>query len=272
MDANGVGFAMAYAGAATGSPDETWTASDVARSMNEFGADLVCEHPSRFGMFATLPMTDVGACLNEIAYCEEALATDGYAINTSYQGRWLGHADFKPVFRELNERKAVVFVHPSDCAPRQLKYGAGEVSGPWLEWPVNTARTILDLMIQGVLTTYPDIKFIFCHGGGVMPLLISRFAGFSGWRDFGHDRLRRVFPVDVATQFARLHFELAQAYAAENYKALSQLVPTSRILFGSDWDNFFIDHASTSFEALEIDEATRAAIGRDNALRLLDRN
>src|SRR6266850_612017 len=176
--------------------------------------------------------------------------------------------------RELNRRKAVVYVHPNDdrcCTPSTLTYEKQGISGPWLEWPVNTARTILSLMTNGITREFPGIRFIFSHGGGVMPLLIHRIAGFTDWDAVGPERLRALFPNGIEAEFRKLYFEGAQAYSPVNMDALMKLVPASHILFGTDYDRFPIAHSVKLFAALRLSSNVRRAIERDNAVTLLPR-
>jgi len=49
----------------------------VARSCNEFAAQLVRDHPTRFGFFATLPLPDIEGSLSKIAYAFDVLKADG---------------------------------------------------------------------------------------------------------------------------------------------------------------------------------------------------
>ena len=85
----------------------------VARDANEFAAQVVRDHPNRFGLFATLPLFDVEGSLREIANGFDVLKADGVCFATSYGSRWPGDPAFAPVFDELNRRKAVVFIHPT---------------------------------------------------------------------------------------------------------------------------------------------------------------
>ena len=85
----------------------------MIRHCNEYGAQLVRDHPGRFGLFAALPLADVEGSLREIDYAFDVLKADGVGLLTSYGNRWPGHPDFDPVFEELNRRKAVAFFHPN---------------------------------------------------------------------------------------------------------------------------------------------------------------
>ena len=40
----------------------------LARECNDYGAKVVQDHPTRFGLFAAMPLPDVDATLNEIEY------------------------------------------------------------------------------------------------------------------------------------------------------------------------------------------------------------
>ena len=85
----------------------------LARACNEYGAKLVQDHPTRFGLLAAMPLPDVDGTLAEIAYAYDTLHADGVALFTSYGDTWLGNSAFRPVMAELNRRKAVVHVHPT---------------------------------------------------------------------------------------------------------------------------------------------------------------
>jgi predicted TIM-barrel fold metal-dependent hydrolase len=94
---------------------------EVARTCNEFQAQMLRDQPTRFGSFALLPLPDVEGALAEIAYALDVLRLDGVGVFSSVNERYLGDPSFDPVFDELNRRKAVVFIHPTHCeAPEHI--------------------------------------------------------------------------------------------------------------------------------------------------------
>src|SRR6202011_1192192 len=109
----------------------TWFGLDAAgagkmvRICNDYGAEMVRDYKGRFGLFAPLSMLDVDATLKEIEYVFDTLKADGVGLQTNYGDKWLGDPTYKPVFEELNQRKAVVYVHPlvASCCGR-LNIGA----------------------------------------------------------------------------------------------------------------------------------------------------
>lgn len=274
MDRAGVAVAIGWPGPVVA--DTPAASRDRARSINDFGASVVRRHPSRFGLFASLPpLADADGALREIDYAFETLKADGVGLITHYGDAWLGDAAFKPVFEELNRREAVVFVHPQghtgNCSCGSQSYQTPGVSAAWFEYPFNTARSILNLMTTGTLLAFPNIKFIFCHGGGAFTPLLGRIEGFSGWFEMGPDKLAEMFPEGIQTQYERLHFECAQACAPEYMTMLRSLVPSTQILFGTDYDRFPISHSVERFGKLDLPAEVRSAISHGNARRLLRR-
>src|SRR5262249_11519533 len=55
-------------------------ARHVARQANEYGAQIVRDHPGRFGSFATLPLADADASLKEIEYGLDTLKAQGIGL------------------------------------------------------------------------------------------------------------------------------------------------------------------------------------------------
>ena len=272
LDQNGIDTAIAYAGPVTDT--DPAAARKKARDWNEWSTKYCTDHPGRFGLFASLPMNDVEGTLAEITYSLDVLKADGFGLSTQYQDAWLGDPKFEPIFQELNRRKAVVFVHPSQapcCTPATLRYEKFPISAPWIEFPTNTARAILSLWAAKTTRRMPDIKFIFCHGGGVTSALLGRFEGFSGWRGVGPDAMKDFFPDGVYAEYSKLYFECAQAYSPEAFELLRRVVPPSHLLFGSDYSYFYLSHAVKQFAALEMPQAVREGIRGGNAAALFPR-
>jgi hypothetical protein len=64
----------------------------------------------------------------------------------SYGNRWLGDPIFRPVFDELNRRKAMVYTHPTDWPCCQDLFVGGQPGT--VEYNTDTARTIFSLNRQ----------------------------------------------------------------------------------------------------------------------------
>jgi predicted TIM-barrel fold metal-dependent hydrolase len=233
----------------------------TARRVNEYAAGLRNKYPGRFGHFAAVPLPDTEGSLAEIAYALETLRADGVGLLTNYGEVWLGNPAFDAVFEDLNRRQCVVFVHPT--APVCCRNLLPDLSPMMLEVPHDTTRAIASLLFSGSLARLRDIRFIFCHAGGTLPMLAHRISQYATV-----DLTTRA-PAGVADELRRLHFDIAGTAYPPAIAALKALVPTSQILFGSDHPYIPLAETAQGLTALELSEPDRRAIGRGNALRLL---
>lgn len=240
------------------------TTNRIARACNEYGAKLVQQYPTRFGLFAAMPLPDIDATLKEIAYAYDVLKVDGVGLFTSYLDTWLGNAAFRPVMEELNRRKAVVHVHPTaaNCC-RNLDYGTSPGS---IEYGTDTTRAIIGVTFNGDTTRYPDIRFIWSHGGGSAPFLAGRIDGAS--RN-AKDRM----PAGFMAEAKKFFYDTAGAANRGAIASLLELVGTSQVLFGTDFPpggtNLAVARAVADLGFFK--DGDLRAIERDNAVKLLPR-
>jgi predicted TIM-barrel fold metal-dependent hydrolase len=245
---------------------DTGFAVTLAHSCNEFLADLVRYDPEHFGGFATMPLPDVDASLRELEYAYDTLGLDGVVLFTSQGDRYLGDPLYEPFFEELERRKAIVFIHPNTIPPGanvpklHIPYGV-------TEFTFDTTRCVANLLYSGTLERYPSIRYILSHAGGTVPYLAWRIAGATVLPE-----LRDRALTDPMGQLQRLYYDTALSTSEYVFAALREFVPTSRILFGSDFpyvSDTIIKAETMGIETSKVlDDATRAAIDCDNALTL----
>jgi 6-methylsalicylate decarboxylase len=245
--------------------DDIDATRDMIRYCNEYGAELVRDHPGKFGLFATLPLTDIDGSLREIEYAFDTLKADGVGLLTSYGNRWPGHPDFDPVFEELNRRKAVVFFHPN--TPACCLNLIPDLTSPILEYLFNTARAIASLIVSGTLSRLPDLTCIFCHAGGALTPQMRRLTRAVD----GNPKLKQRVPAGAMAEIRRLFYDTAQSADPENLGALLSLVPDTQILFGTDYPYLQPPITTEPMARLGFDDARLKAIARENALRLFPR-
>lgn len=266
MDAAGIRTAMLSIASTPG----VWfdlgadKASELARECNDFAAGMMRNDPGRFGLFATLSMLDTDKTLREVEYVFDTLKADGVGLQTNYGDKWLGDAIYRPVFDELNRRKAVVYVHPlvaSCCA--QLSVGTFPAA---IEVPHDTTRTITSLLLSGSFSRWRDIQWLFSHAGGTMPMMAGRIQSFYSTRP----NLHQFAPDGIIGELRRLNYDTANATSGPAMAALLKLVPTSQVTYGSDYPYFRLDQMR-DLEQLGLDASDLKAIGSANAMRLVPR-
>lgn len=263
LEKNGVTTALLSLAVSGVSFDAGEGGRSLARKSNDYGAELVRDHPASFGLLAALPLPDPKASLAEIEYALDSLHADGIALLTSYGDKWLGDPMYAPVFEELNRRKAVVFVHPNvpNCCAKLLPH----VPDSTIEFLFDTTRTIEDLLVNGTFSKFPNVRFIFSHGGGTMPMLANRIE-----RTFPKDLAAQV-PNGVAYELKRQYYDIASASNPTSLAALLSVVPSSQVLFGSDFP--FISCAVPAGDLAKsgLPGDTVKAIERNNSAALFPR-
>jgi 6-methylsalicylate decarboxylase len=236
-------------------------AAALSRACNDYGAKLIADNGRRFGMFAALPLPAIDATLKEIEYALDTLKFDGVGMFTSYGNKWLGDPTFAPVMNELNRRKAVVYTHPTD--PRCCLNLIAQVPEPIIEYGTDTTRTIASLLFTGSASRCPDIKFIFSHAGGTMPFLIERFVRLPFMSKAAAANTRE----GVMPLIQRFHYDTAQVANPAAMAALTKIVATSQILFGTD---FPFRNAADQIDGLQkiftADDLRKIATGNAQAL------
>jgi predicted TIM-barrel fold metal-dependent hydrolase len=245
---------------------DTQLAVSLARFCNEFLAELVRDDPHHFGGFATIPLPDVDASLRELEYACDTLGLDGVVLFTSQGDRYLGDARYEPFFEELERRRAIVFIHPNTIPPGadvprlDIPFGVAE-------FVFDTTRCVANLLYSGTLERYPSIRYIVAHAGGTVPYLAWRIAGAAYLPE-----LRDRAPKDPMAQLQRLYYDTALSSSESVFAALREFVPTTHVLFGSDFpfvsDTIIRAETAGVDNSRVLDDSARQAIDRDNALTL----
>ena len=227
--------------------------------------------PAGYGFFASLPsLFDTKACLEEIAYACDELGADGVTLFTRYgEGNYyLGHEYFEPIWAELSKRKAVVFVHPTCPVDRELIHPS--LPQPMFDYPHETGRTAMDLIVSDTLLRHPGCKVILSHAGGTLPYLIHRAAV-----------MLPVTPVTVGKSTEKMleeasdfYYDTAISSNPATLEALFEIAKPDHVLFGTDFPNAprkAIERFTRNLEGFDAPPETLAGVFDKNALALFPR-
>jgi 6-methylsalicylate decarboxylase len=239
---------------------------EMARRVNQYTADLVAKWPDRFGNFATLPLPDVDGAIRELEYALDTLRADGVILLANYGQKYLGDNAFEPLWAALHRRQAVVFVHPGQ-PPLPTVQG---VAGPLVDYPFDTTRTAVQLVLNGIIERYPGMRIILAHAGGFLPYASHRFAELA--RVFRPDAAK---PEDILASFQRFYFDTALSSGPAALPSLKAFAGSNRILFGSDFP-YVSAGIVTSFTSKldtydDLTDDDRRAINHGNAWTLFPR-
>lgn len=262
MDRHGIATAIVSI-SAPGFACDDGKRNDLCRQCNDYAATMRGDFPGRFGSFAALPLPDIDGSLREIERALGPLGAEGIGLLTNYGGRYLGEPMFEPVFTELNRRRAVVYVHPTE-GPCGCGVGLPPAS---LEFPFDTTRAVASLLFGGTFNRCRDITFIFSHAGGTIPFLADRLARLERRPDY-----KVHVPDGVLAELKRLYYDTALSANRLAMDTLLALTTSRQVLFGSDYPYAPEEAMAGTVKglgALRLPDDDLAAIERTNALRIM---
>ena len=192
MDESGINVAVLSVGAL----NIGWAGvadAAAARFVNDGLAAVCRKHPTRFRFVAVLPSAKDGEMARELDRALE-IGAAGVGIATRIGDFELQAPEVRGFWREVNRRKLMVLVHPTcPCDAPQNDPGTFLSVG----YPGETAMAATKLALSGVLEECPDVKIVWSHLGGGLPMILDRIdRGYQRFSNCPHPPsyyLRRCF-------------------------------------------------------------------------------
>jgi aminocarboxymuconate-semialdehyde decarboxylase len=204
---------------------------DFARIQNEQLMILSDSEPERFHLFATLPLQDIEASIQEIDRIVTHPRVRGVQIGSNVDGKDLDHRSFDDVWAKLESAGLPVWIHPDQ---RSIA-GADRLSTHYLQnligIPLESTIAIAKLIFGGVLERYPGLRFGVTHGGGFAPYQIGRWE--HGWRVRPEPRLK-IASDGPRHFFANLFFD-SLTHDPVSLRMLGERMGWDHVMLGSDY-------------------------------------
>jgi predicted TIM-barrel fold metal-dependent hydrolase len=126
-----------------------------------------------------------------------------------------------------------VHVHPQIMGPIGQERVDDPLLSPVLEYVFDVSMCLGKMMMSGVFTKHPKVKFIFAHFGGVLPIVRERF-------DSTYSMLRgRNFVKDLGKApgefFKHLYFDMSGTRSGGSLQTALEMTDVNHILWGSDF-------------------------------------
>ena len=200
------------------------------RQVNEMSARVKQQYPDRFRFCAALPLPDVDAAIREAIYALDTLGADGVKLATNSRGQYLGDEELDQLMGILNERHAVIIIHPHRPTPYPEKIIATTPLAMY-EYPAETTRAVVNMLARNVLVRYPNLKVIVPHCGSFLPLALPRMKSILP----AMVKQGYMQPIDWEGNLSRLYFDLAGSPTLEVLRSLLSITTPDHILYGSDY-------------------------------------
>ncbi len=149
----------------------------VARETNDFLADAVKRHPSRFAGFAALPTTAPDKAAEELERSVRRYGFRGAAINGHVRGRYLDDKFFWPILERAEALNVPIYLHPTqppqpviDASYKGFDpFVTNMLAGAGWGWHIETAIHVIRLILGGAFDRYPKMQIVIGHMGETLP-------------------------------------------------------------------------------------------------------
>jgi aminocarboxymuconate-semialdehyde decarboxylase len=238
---------------------------EIARMVNDAYAELIARHPTRFKGFASIPMENSDAALNELHRAIDELKLNGVILLSNIGGKPLTSPEYRPFFAEANRMRLCILLHP--MLPANTEPFREYVLGPIVGFMFDTTLAVARMCFDGMLREFPDIRWIVGHLGGAVPYLMERMD--NGWRDFPECRAK----IDElpSVYLKRLYYDTVN-FNPHMLHMVREMIGADHMVMGSDYPHLLgsIDRAVSSIECLNIPDDEKQQIFEGTALAILN--
>lgn len=225
-----------------GNKEET---SHIIRQYNEACARLKADHPGKFRFCASLPLPDIDSAISEAIYALDTLGADGIKLATNSRGQYLGDEALDPLMTVLNERHAVIIIHPHK--PDPIHEGIMSTTPLAIyEYPAETTRAVINMISRNIPARYSNLKIVVPHCGSFLPLAVPRMQAV-------HPIMLAnglMEPIDWEANLSRLYYDLAGNPTPEIIETLLNITTPGHLLYGSDYPYVNAEIAASSLDKL----------------------
>jgi predicted TIM-barrel fold metal-dependent hydrolase len=231
MDSAGVDLQIISIGAAHPYVSDPAQGAHLTSLVNDSFREVVDLHPARFRAFGCLPLPHIDAAVAEAKRVLDDPAFAGVALGGSALGAPLDEPQFAPLWNLLNEREAVVYIHPGvaiDGVVGCLDYHLA----PDFVSPTEMAVAGCRYIASGHLDRYPSVRFVFATLGGSIPFLARRFD-----RGLQQDNpeARAALGGSVLPHLKRFWYDTSVIEEPTALRAAVETYGADRLMLGSDY-------------------------------------
>jgi aminocarboxymuconate-semialdehyde decarboxylase len=242
----------------------TEAAETLVRSQNELIAEQCGRHPDRFAGVGTVSLQHPERAAVQARHAIRELGLKGVEISSVVGGEPIDAPRFDPFWAAMDEMGAPVLLHPlgSTIGPRLDDHYLSNIIGQ----PAETAIALSRLIHGGHLDRFEALKICAVHGGGYLPLYVSR-----------SDHAWAVRPESCgcahppSSYLKRLWFD-SLVYDPAHLRRLIDVVGVDRVVAGTDYpfDMGDYDPVGVVQSVDGLTEKERTAILSGNAIGLFD--
>jgi 5-carboxyvanillate decarboxylase len=230
---------------------EAAEATAYAREANEFLADAIRRHPTRFaGMLAVAPQNPQAAAL-EIERGVNQLGIHSVVINSHTHGEYLSDPKFWDIFAAAEAHDAPIYLHPNSLPVNMLQpFQECGLDGAIYGFGIETGMHAMRIITAGVFDRFPKLRMVIGHMGEALPFWAYRL-------DYMHratvksQRYASMKPIrQQPSDYLRQNFYVTNSGVAwaPAVKFTQDFMGTDRVLYAMDYP---YQHAADEVAAMD---------------------
>jgi 5-carboxyvanillate decarboxylase len=245
---------------------EAEQAVSLMRATNEYLAEQIRAHPTRYAGLAVMSTQAPALAAAELQRAVSGLGLRGAIINSHTNGEYLDQEKFWSILEAAEALDTPIYVHPRE--PSASLEGA-MLPGFTVGWgyAVEVGTHVLRLIGAGIFERFPRLKIVIGHMGEMIPFVLdridNRYLFESGL--FAQRRL----PLAPSEYFKRNVWVTTSGmnYSAPLLATIAQL-GVDRVLFAADYPLESQRDAVRQMEAMPLAAADKAKIFDANPTRV----
>ena len=238
----------------------------ATREANDFLAEAVKKHPTRFAGLAALPTAAPDKAAAELELMVRRHGFKGAIINGHNRGRYLDDKFYWPILERAEALDVPIYLHPTP-PPQPIidaSYGGFSpavtflLSGPGWGWHIETAIHVIRIILGGVFDRYPKLQIVIGHLGEGLPFMLPRLDNMVP----EITKLKRPIS-DYLRQ--NIHYTFSNFNFPAAFLDLLLEVGVGRIMFSVDYPYGSMASSRAFLEQLPVSAADRERIAHGNA-------
>lgn len=246
---------------------DTQAAIKTAKETNDFLAEVVKRHPTRFAGFATLPTQEPKVAADELERSVMKLGFKGAMINSHTRGEFLDQKRFWVIFERAEALGVPLYIHPTFLTPQQAKVFEEYPQLYDAAWgfSVETSYHALRIILSGVLDVFPKTTLILGHMGELMMYHLGRIDN-----RIQHGTVERKMK-NLPSEYVKKNFMVTTSgtFSHEALHYAISVLGSDRVMFAIDYPYELIEEAVRFIDTAPISDAVKEQICHLNAERLL---
>ncbi len=209
-----------------------------AKVANDYLADAIRRHPTRFVGMLTVAPQDPQAAAKEIERGVNQLGIHSVVINSHTQGEYLSDPKFWDIFAAAEAHDTPIYLHPNSLPKNMLQpFQECGLDGAIYGFGVETGLHAMRIITAGVFDRFPKLKMIIGHMGEALPFWMYRL-DYMHRATVASQRYDSMKPIKKKpSDYLRENFYITNSGVAWEpaIKFAQQVVGVDRVMYAMDY-------------------------------------